>query len=200
MSRGFRDWISPRGDDDAEFDGLLAGTWEDGTATLAGVLDMQAGKAALLGAAREQHTAEAPWHVAPGQDNAVAAVCDEVDILLATVTAESGHDGGPAHSAVIAYMLAARQSLIQLRAGLGKRSLAKAGALQLAGSAGHALAEAARTLRWLPPAGSAGVQEAAELTELISGVRQRLEALSSTIERLFDEAGDAAPRVPAPHR
>ena len=201
MSRGFRDWISARGGEDGELDALLAGTWEDGAAALAGVLDIEAGKAALLGALREQHAAGGPWHRTPGEDSAVAAVCEEVGVLLATVTAGSGHDSGPAHSAVIAYMLAARQALIQLRAGLSRRSLAKAGALQLAGNAGHALAEAAGTLQWLPPAaGPADAQEAAELTELISGVRQRLEALSSKIERLFDEAGDAAPRVPAPHR
>jgi hypothetical protein len=44
-----------------------------------------------------------------------------------------------------------RKFLIQLRAGLVGRRLEKAEALQLAGSVPHALSEAARTLRILPP-------------------------------------------------
>ena len=59
VTRRFRDWLSPRGDDDAELDALLAETWEDGAATLAKVLDIEAGKAALL-AARDRQETTAP--------------------------------------------------------------------------------------------------------------------------------------------
>jgi hypothetical protein len=201
MSRGFRDWISPRGDDDAELDALLAGTWDDGAAVVATVLDIQTGKAALLAALREQQSsAEAAWHTSSGQDSAVAAVCEEADSLLAAITAEGGYDQGPAHSAVISQMLASRQYLIQLRAGLTRRSVTKTAALQLVGNIQHALAEANRTVQQLPAAGLAGADEAVELAGLLTSLQQRLQVLCRAIERLFDEADDTAPRVPAPHR
>lgn len=191
MTRRFRDWLSPRDDGDAALDALLAETWEDGAAAVAKVLDLQAGKAALIATRDRQET--------PG--SAAGGVRDEIDTLLARVTAEINAGGGPARSAITANLYAARGFLIQLRAGLASRGLAKADALQLTGSVEHALEEAHRTLRYLPPAsGEAGAQEAEDLGELVSGIRQQLPELARKIERLFDEAGDSAPLIPAPSR
>lgn len=194
MTRRFRDWLSPRGDDDAELDALLAETWEDGAATLAKVLDIEAGKAALL-AARDRQETTAP---SAGQGPALAAVREDIDTLLAEVTAEMNSGAGPVHSAMTAYLFASRRSLIQLRTGLTSRSVTKDQARHLVGSIEHALDEADRDLRRLPPAaGGPDTPEAGQLRELVSGIRRRLPALASKIARLFDEADDTA-RVPVP--
>jgi hypothetical protein len=188
MIRRFRDRHSH--DDDAALDALLAGAWEDGVAAVARVFDFQAGKAALTAALSRQE----PPVTGPG------SVRQEIDALLASVTAEMSTNTGAAHSAIMANLYASRQFLIQLRAGLSGRTLGKAGALQLTGSLEHTLEEARRTLRNLPPGrGGAGDQETEDLAELIDGIRQQLPELSRRIERLFDEAGDPAP-VPVPSR
>ena len=193
MTRRFRDWFSLRDDGDAALDALLTQAWDDGTAAVARALDLEAGKAALAAALARR---EPPGHVAgPG------GVREEIDALLAWVTAEINSDAGAARSAIMANLHASRQFLIQLRAGLAGRSLAKADALHLTGSMDHTLEEANRTLRRLPPGhGAAGSQEALDLTELIAGIRQQLPALTRKIERLYDEAGDPAPPVPVPSR
>jgi hypothetical protein len=49
-----RGWSWPTDDDDAELDRLLAETWEAAAAATGGLLDIQAGKAALLAAAAQQ--------------------------------------------------------------------------------------------------------------------------------------------------
>jgi len=194
VTRRFRDWLSPRGDDDAELDALLAETWEDGAATLAKVLDIEAGKATLL-AARDRQETTAP---SAGQAPALAAVHEDIDTLLAEVTAEMNSGAGPVHSAMTAYLFASRRSLIQLRTGLTSRSVTKDQARHLVGSIEHALDEADRDLRRLPPAaGGPDTPEARQLRELVSGIRRRLPALANKIARLFDEADDTA-RVPVP--
>jgi hypothetical protein len=193
MTRRFRNRFSPRHDDDAALDALLAGTWEDGATAIARVLDLEAGKAALLAALGRQEP--------PGPGTGQGSVREQIDALLATVTAETRSNGGAAHSAITANLYAARQFLIQLRAGLAGRTLAKDSALDLAAGLDHALEEACRTLRRLPPGpGGAGDQETEDLAELIGGIRQQLPALSRKIEQLFDEAGDPAPPVPVPTR
>jgi hypothetical protein len=196
--RGLWDRRGPGGDD-ADLDALLAGAWEDGAAAVARVLDIEGGKSALLTAMRGQRPGRSSWQQESPDDGAVAAVCAEVDVLLAIITAEGGPDAGPAHSTAMPYLVSVRKFLIQLRAGLAGRRLAKAEALQLAGSIRHGLSEATRTLRMLPPGViPAGGQEAGELAGVVAGMLERLPALSGQIERLFDEAGDAAPRVPVP--
>ena len=193
MTRRFRDLFSPRDDDDAALDALLAGAWEDGAAAVAGVLDLESGKAALAAALGRQEP--------PGRAAGQGGVREEIDALLARVSAELGTNAGAAHSAITSNLYACRQFLIQLRAGLAGRTLTKAGALELTGGLGHTLEEARRTLRTLPPGpGGATGQEAEELAELICGIQQQLPALERKIERLFDEAGDPAPPVPVPSR
>jgi hypothetical protein len=49
-----RGWGWPKDDDNAELDRLLAETWEAAAAATGGLLDVQAGKAALLAAAAQQ--------------------------------------------------------------------------------------------------------------------------------------------------
>ena len=124
MTRRFRNRFSPRRDDDAALDALLAGTWEDGATAMARVLDLEAGKAALLAALGRQE----PSGPGAGQ----GSVREQIDALLAAVTAETRSNGGAAHSAITANLYAARQFLIQLRAGLARRTLAKGSALDLA--------------------------------------------------------------------
>ncbi len=193
MTRRFRDLFSPRNDDDAALDALLAEAWEDGAAAVAGVLDLESGKAALAAALGRQES--------PGRAAGQGGVREAIDALLAGVSAELSTNAGAAHSAITSNLYACRQFLIQLRAGLAGRTLSKAGALELTGSLGHTLKEACRTLQTLPPGpGGATRQEAEELVELISGIRQQLPALERKIERLFDEAGDPAPPVPVPSR
>jgi hypothetical protein len=195
VTRRFRDWLSPRDGDDAELDALLAETWEGGAAALAKVLDIEAGKAALLAARARQETAGP----SAGQDAALATVREEIDTLLAEVTAELNSGTGPAHAALAAYLLASRTFLIQLRTGLIGRSLTKDQAGRLVGSIEHALDEADRDLRSLPAAaGGPDVPEAGQLRDLVSGIRRRLPALASKIDRLFNEADDTVPRVPVP--
>ncbi len=190
MTRRFRDRLSHSHDDDAALDALLAGAWEDGTAAVARVFDLQAGKAALTAALSRQ---EPP-------DAGSGGARQEIDSLLARVTAEISTNAGAAHSAITANLYASRQFLIQLRAGLAGRTLGKADALHLVGSLEHTFEEARRTLRNLPPGrGGAGDKETEDLAELIDDIRQQLPGLSRRIERLFDEAGDPSP-VPVPSR
>jgi hypothetical protein len=192
MTRRFRDLFSPREDDDAALDALLAGAWEDGAAAVARMLDLEGGKAALTAALGRPES--------PGSAAGQGGVREEIDALLAAVTAEIS-TAGAAHSAITANLYASRQFLIQMRAGLAGRTLTKAGALDLTGSLGHALEEAGRTLRHLPAGpGGAGDQEAGDLLELIRSIRQQLPALERKIRRLFDEAGEPAPPVPVPTR
>jgi hypothetical protein len=195
MTRWLGDWRGHRGRGEAGLDELLAGAWEDGAAAVAKVLDLQAGKAALL--ERWHRQQDGPATAGPaGPGGAVGVVCGELDVLLAAVTAETGPGCGAAHSLVISQLLAVQQMLIQLRAGLARRSAGKALALQLAGNARHAVQEAARTLAALPPGSTGG--EAAKLAGLLAGWDQQLVTLARRIERLFDEAGDSGPRVPVP--
>ena len=71
---------------------------------------------------------------------------------------------GPVHSAMTAYLFASRRSLIQLRTGLTSRSVTKDQARHLVGSIEHALDEADRDLRRLPPAaGGPDTPEAGQL-------------------------------------
>jgi hypothetical protein len=200
MSRGLWDRFGAHGDDgDAELDALLADTWADAAAAVAKVVDIEAGKAALLSTVHRQETSDPARHHGSENSDALAAVCEEVDSLLAVITAESRINMGPAHTTVMPYLQTARARLNQLRAGLRRRSLGRRGALQLTSNVEHALGQAGRTLAALPPGAlPAGDPEAADLAGLISDLRQRLPALNRQIERLFDETGDAAPRVPVP--
>jgi len=54
MNRRSRGWLSPRDDNDTELDALLAEAWDDGAAAARKVLDLQAGKAALLATCGQQ--------------------------------------------------------------------------------------------------------------------------------------------------
>jgi hypothetical protein len=195
MSRWLPDWLGPRDDGDSELDALLGSAWEDGAAAIATMLDLEAGKAALL-AGRHRPPA-GPAGPVPGRDSgAVAAVCDETDALLALVTAECEPGRSPAHTAVMAHMFAAREFLVQLRAGLAARTVTRAQARHLTGGVEHALQTAAGIFGGAPHlmASLEGVQ----LLGLIGVLRGQLAHLAGEVERLFDEAGDAAPRVPAP--
>lgn len=193
MSWGLWD-RSPHGDDDVALDAVLAETWEDGAAAVAKVLDIESGKGALLATLHKQ--------AEPGrqgsEDGALGAVCEEVDALLAIITAENRINLGPAHTTAMPYLQTARSRLIQLRTGLRRRDLGKAQALDLADNVRHALTQASRTLQALPPGSlPASDEECPDLMQIISGLLQRLKALAGQIERLFDGTGNTA-RVPVP--
>lgn len=159
------------------------------------VLDIDSGKAALAAAIGRQEPPGTPGTAGEG------GVRETVDALLATVSAQIGPDTGAAHSAIAANLHACRQFLIQLRAGLTARTLTKAGAFDLTASLGHSLEEADRTLQHLPPGpGGPADQEARDVLGLTGSIRQQLPALEHQIERLFDDAADPAPPVPAPAR
>ena len=192
MSKRSSRWFKAGGDDDDALDALLTETWEAGTAAIAGVLDLSGGKAALAAGIRSRQPAAR--EASPG------GVHEQIDTLLAQVAAQIGTLPGPAHSAVAANLNASRQFLIQLRAGLASRSLAKDAALQLTSSVSHTLTEAGRTLRHLPPGpGGPDSPENQDLAELLAGIRLQLPALSRRIEWLFDEADDLV-RIPVPSR
>jgi hypothetical protein len=200
MTGRLRDWLSPHDDGSTELDKLLTGTWQDGANTLGEALDLAAGRAALLSAARDRATGHVGTMTAE-QDGLLAEVCKEIDMVLATVTAEGEEGRGPAHSAVMAYLFAARKFLIQLRFGLLNRTLAKSQASQLVTSLDHALSEAASRLRQLAtPQRVSATTEASELRLLLASWQQQLPGLARRIDRLFDDAADTAPRVPVPHR
>jgi hypothetical protein len=192
MSKRSSRWFKVGGDDDDALDALLTETWEAGTAAIAGVLDLSGGKAALAAGIRSRQPAA--LGASPG------GVQEQIDTLLAQVAAQIGTFPGPAHSAVAANLNASRHFLIQLRAGLASRNLARDAALQLTSSVSHALTEADRTLRHLPSGpGGPDSPENRDLAELLAGIRHQLPALSRRIEWLFDEADDLA-RVPVPSR
>jgi hypothetical protein len=72
MNRRSRGWLSPRDDNDAELDALLAGAWEDGAAAAGKVLGLQAGKAALLATCGQQQAAGTTGSAAPGAPQKLA--------------------------------------------------------------------------------------------------------------------------------
>lgn len=193
MTRRFRDLFNSRDDgDDAALDALLAETWEDGVTAIASVLDVDGGKAALTAA---------PGRAEPPGTAGEAGVRELADTLLAIVTAEIGTDTGPAHSAISANLHACRQFLIQLRAGLAGRTLTKTAALDLTASLAHSLDEADRTVQHLPrgPGGQRS-NEIYAVLGLIGEVQGLLPPLERGIKRLFDDASDPAPPIPAPTR
>ncbi len=195
MTRRFRDWLKPRGEDHDELDALLTEAWEDGAAALAKVLDLDAGKASLLAARDRQE----PAVRSTAEGSALAALRHEIDTLLSQVTAELEVDAGPAHSTITAHLTASRQFLIQLSAGLSRRTITKPEAQRLIDSLTHAVDEAGRTLQYLPPCSDCSrAEEAGKLSDLLSGIRRQIPSLASRIERLFDEANDTEPRVPTP--
>jgi hypothetical protein len=71
MNRRSRGWLSPGDDHDTELDALLAEAWEDGAAAARKVLDLQAGKGALL-AACGQRAAGSTSSTAPGAPQKLA--------------------------------------------------------------------------------------------------------------------------------
>ncbi len=181
------------GHDDRELDALLAGAWEDGAAVLATVLDLKAGRTALL-AALPKPTA--------GGDRAggmLAEVLIQVDAMAAALTAHSAPDQGPVHSHVAVFLLASRQFLIQLRTGLTGRNLSKESAAHFLAGLANALDEADRTIAALP-AGVVSASELAEVREVLTGTRGQLPELAGRIARPFDDAGRVAVGVPAPVR
>jgi hypothetical protein len=66
MNRRSRGWLSPRDDHGADLDALLAEAWDDGAAAARQVLDLQAGKAALLAACGQQQAVGTTASAAPG--------------------------------------------------------------------------------------------------------------------------------------
>jgi hypothetical protein len=84
MNRRSRGWLSPRDDNDTELDALLAEAWDDGAAAARKVLDLQAGKAALLAACGQQQAAGTAASASPG--------------TTTTTTTSSGGGGRPARS------------------------------------------------------------------------------------------------------
>jgi hypothetical protein len=182
------------GPNDRELDELLAGAWEDGAAVLATVLDLEGGRAALLRTARAEPAADG------GRPSGMlAAVLAEADAMAAVLTAHTGPDYGPAHAHVMPFLLASRQSLLQLRVGLGGRNLSKERARQLLAGLIHALDEADRTLSALP-SGVVTESEVADVRGLLAKTRGQLPEFAGRIARLFDDAGREAAGVPAPAR
>jgi hypothetical protein len=173
---------------DAELDALLAGTWEKGAAVLAGVLDLEAGKAALLSRARRDTAEQA--------GGALGIVLDRAGAMIAAITANMEPDQGPAHAHVATFLYASRQQLTWLRAGLAARSLGKDKAGQHLAGLDHALREAGQVLKALP-AGPVTDDERYDLAALLAGLRAQIPELAASIDRLFDDAGDLAVPVPA---
>jgi len=182
------------GHDDRELDALLTGAWEDGATVLATVLDLEAGRRALLAAVRPE----------PAADNdrtggILAEVLAQADAMAAALAAHSIPNQGPAHAHVAAFLLASRQYLIQLRTGLAARNLSKQSTGQLLAGLIHALDEADRTIAALPQ-GVVSESELTEVRELLVETRRQLPQLADRIARLFDDEGLATADVPAPVR
>lgn len=183
-------------------DALLADTWQAGVAALARVLDLEAGKAALLAAFHRQEASRSADRAELKLDSALSAVCDEIDMLLAVLAAESDLQRGPAHAAVGTYLMSSRQLLVQLRDGLVSRSITKHEAERLHGGVEHALTQAHKRLWQLLPVtpGSPSRRQTEDLKTAVSGTRQRLPRLRANVALLFDDAGGNVPHVPVPRR
>jgi hypothetical protein len=181
--------------DDAEIDALLAGAWQDGTAALAAVLDLKAGAAALV----QTSIRSGPAGVPGAENPLLAEVRELLDARLAEVRELLDYRGGPAYSSITAYLITVREYLIQLRTGLTGRTMAMDTAQQMISGMGHALAEADRILRHLPPTPGSG-PETREVTEILAGWQQQLPGLAGKVDRLFDQADDTISRIPVPTR
>jgi hypothetical protein len=121
-------------------------------------------------------------------------------MLRAVLTAESDQDRSPAHAAVSAFMMSSGQLLAQLRDGLVSRSIAKPEAERLQGGTEHALKQADKRLWQVLPVkpGTPSGQQTEDLKAVVSDTRRQLPGLRAKIARLFDEAGENIPYVPAP--
>jgi hypothetical protein len=197
MTRRGRKFRGSGGPDDGELDALLAGMWEGGIRAVAGTLDLEAGKAALLASARP---AGGDLPGAGAGAGALGAVLAGADALLAAITGEmpaAGAGAGPAHGLVTTFLVTARELMIQLRTGLAARTMSRDDARLVIARLDHALKEAGRTTGRLP--GPAAGAEAAELGWRLAGWRTQLAELAVRVDRLFDEAGNPA-GVPAPAR
>jgi hypothetical protein len=192
LRKMFREWRDSRRPDDRELDDLLAGMWAGGVRAVAGTLDLEAGKAALLASA-----SRTPGELAEAEGGALAAVLAGADALLAAITSETHADAGPAHGLVTTFLVTAREMLVQLRTGLAARSMTRGDARLVIARLDHALKEAGLTAGRLP--GPAAGTEAAELTWRLADWRTQLTELGGRVDRLFDEAGNAS-GVPAPAR
>jgi hypothetical protein len=183
------------GPDDGDLDALLSDMWEGGIRAVAGSLDLEAGKAALLASARAG-AGELP---AAGA-GALGAVLAGADALLAAIAGEmpAGAAAGPAHGLVTTFLVTARELMIQLRTGLAARAMSREDARLVIARLDHALKEAGLTTGRLP--GPAAGPEAAELGWQLAGWRTQLSELAARVDRLFDEAGNPASGVPAPAR
>lgn len=116
--------------------------------------------------------------------------------MLAALTAHLEPDQGPAHSHVMVFLIASRQYLLQLRAGLASRTLTWDAACQRLAGLNHALTEAGRHLKALP-AGPVTDDERYGLGALVASLCAQIPELTGRIERLFDDTGQAAVPVPA---
>jgi hypothetical protein len=183
------------GPDDGDLDALLSDMWDGGIRAVAGTLDLEAGKAALL-ASGSPADGELPA-AGPG---ALGAVLAEADVLLAAITGQlpAGTGAGPAHGLVTTFLVTARELMIQLRTGLAARALSRDDARLVIARLDHALKEAGLTVGRLP--GPAAGPDSAELAWQLAGWRTQLADLAGQVDRLFDEAGNPASGVPAPAR
>jgi hypothetical protein len=184
----------PGGPDDGDLDDLLAGMWEGGIRAVAGSLDLEAGKAALMASA-----SPADGDLPAAGAGALGAVLAAADALLAAITGEmpAGTATGPAHGLITTFLVTARELMIQLRTGLAARSMSQDDARMVIARLDHALKEAGLTAGRLP--GPAAGPEAAGLAWLLADWRTQLAGLAARVDRLFDEAGNPA-GVPAPAR
>jgi hypothetical protein len=195
MTRRGRKFRRSGGPGDGDLDALLSGMWEGGIRAVAGTLDLEAGKAALLASA-SRTDGELP---AAGA-GALGAVLAGADVLLAAITGEmpAGASAGPAHGLVTTFLVTARELMIQLRTGLAARAMSREDARLVIARLDHALKEAGLTTGRLP--GPAAGVEAAELGWRLAGWRTQLAELAVRVDRLFDEAGNLSGGVPAPAR
>jgi hypothetical protein len=181
MSRKWRDWRGTRGPSDEELDELLASTWEVGGRVVARVLDLEAGKAALL--------AGEPWHAGAGGALGVALL--EIDELAARITARLA-EGVP--SLLGAPLHITQLMLVQLRGGLAGRSLGRPEAEQLLARADHALDQGEWSMRHQGPLATSPA--AVEAGELLADLRAAVQRLGGQVEWLFDDADEISVLAP----
>ncbi|RVX39155.1 hypothetical protein EDD27_1502 [Nonomuraea polychroma] len=206
MNRRWRDWLSPghgesEGQGEHELNALLAQTRASAIAAIEGTLDLQAGKEAIFalhGSRRQDRAATVATEPPTG---VLAEVCEHIALLLTVVQVENEPGRSPAQAAAVPYLYAARQFLIQLRAGLLKRELPKAEAARLVSSVEHALKQARRRLlQVLPVDPRHGTSDPTrDLLEVVDDLLGQLSVLNGKIVWLFDDIDESTCPVPAPH-
>lgn len=180
--------------DDAQLDRLLAATQAELSDYIDARLELDAGLAAIIGDPGAEQVEPA---ADDGHSGELELVCGTLAGLAESLQPVVEAPG----TASMSFLMRVHQLLAELHDGLAQRRLSKTEAARLVRLIGHNLGEAAALMR--SEAARARRKRARrrveELQDLAGDLEDRITDLQPRIMRLFDEADDTAPKVPAGH-